>query len=251
MSLEHSRPPRRFWAEASATAVHILNRAPTFTLLGLTPLEALTGTKPSCAHLPVFGCEAYVHVPKEQRSKLDRKSIPHLRVFGCQAYVHVPKEQRSKLDRKSIPHVFLGYSSVSKAYRLWDPAAAAGKLTISRDVIFDERSTSSSDATLLPLPSTTPPIVPSSSSSQPSTSAAPVAPPSTWAPLKPLGSEADSSDSFADEDSLVTRRVPRWLYQTVKILASLPCPLHLLPVVLVDRLVFDRLLRITILLILL
>ena len=145
--LEHSGLPRRFWAEASATAVHILNRAPTSALPGLTPFEALTGTKPSCAHL---------------------------RVFGCQAYVHVPKEQRSKLDRKSIPHVFLGYSSVSKAYRLWDPAA--GKLTVSRDVVFDERSTSSSDAALLPLPSAPPPAVPSPSPSQPSTSAAPSVP---------------------------------------------------------------------------
>ena len=31
-----------------------------------------------------------------------------------------------------------------------------------------------------------------------------------------MSSEGDSSDSSADEDPLVTRRVPRWLYQTVK-----------------------------------
>ena len=165
-------------------AVHILNRAPTSALPGMTPFEALTGSKPSCAHL---------------------------RVFGCHAHVHVPKEQRSKLDRKSVPHIFLGYSSVSKAYRLWDPAV--GKLTISRDVIFDERST---DAALLPLPSTSPPSAPSASSARPSTSAAPVASPSPSALPKPLNLEGDSSDSSADEDPLVTRKVPRWLYQTVK-----------------------------------
>ena len=80
-------------------------------------------------------------------------------------------------------------------------------------MVFDERSTSSSDAAILPLPSTPPPALPSPS--QPSTSAAPSAP-SSSAPTKPLSSEGDSSDSSADEDPLVTLRVPRWLYQTVK-----------------------------------
>ena len=127
--------------------------------------------------------------------------------------MHVPKEQCSKMDGNSIPHVFLGYSYVSKAYRLWDPAA--GKLIVSYDVVFDEHSTSSLDAAILPLPSAPPPAVPSPSPSQPSTSAAPPAPPSS-VPPKPLSSERDSSDSSADEDPLVTRRVPRWLYQTVK-----------------------------------
>lgn len=178
--LEHSGLPKHLWGEASATAVHI---APTSALPGMTPFEALTGSKPSCAHL---------------------------RVFGCPEHVHVPKEQRSKLDHKSVPYVFLGYSSISKAYQLWDPAV--GKLTISRDVIFDEHSTSSSDAALLPLPLTLPPSAPSSSSAQRSTSAAAVAPSSSTALPKPLYSEGDSSDSFADEDPLVTRRVPRWLY---------------------------------------
>ena len=137
MMLENSDLPRQFWAEASALVVHIiLNRAVTSALPSLTPFEALTGTKPSCAHL---------------------------RVFHCQAYVHVPKEQRSKLDCKSIQHVFLGYSSVSKAYQLWDPAG--GKLIIFGDMIFDEPSTSSSNAALLPLPLAPPTIVPSPSPS--------------------------------------------------------------------------------------
>ena len=54
MMLEHSGLPRRFWAEASATMVHILNRAPTSALPGLTAFEAFMGTKPSCAHRRVF-----------------------------------------------------------------------------------------------------------------------------------------------------------------------------------------------------
>eukprot|EP00253_Pinus_taeda_P028323 PITA_28323 len=34
----------------------------------------MTGKKPSLSHLRVFGCDAYVHVPKEKRTKLDSKS---------------------------------------------------------------------------------------------------------------------------------------------------------------------------------
>jgi hypothetical protein len=43
------------------------------TLDDKTPHEVWTGNKPSLKHLRVFGCEAYVHVPKENRSKLDNK----------------------------------------------------------------------------------------------------------------------------------------------------------------------------------
>ena len=83
-------------------------------------------------------------------------------------------------------------------------------------MIFDERSTSSSDAAIWPLPSTLSLSVPSYSSAQPSTSATPSVVLSSSALSKPLDSEGDSSDSFADEDPLVTWRVLRWLYQTVK-----------------------------------
>ena len=39
-----------------------------------TPHEVRTGKKPSLSHLRVFGCDAYVHVPKQKRTKLDTKS---------------------------------------------------------------------------------------------------------------------------------------------------------------------------------
>ena len=38
-----------------------------------TPQEVWIGKKPSLTHLMVFGCNAYVHVPKEKMSKLDNK----------------------------------------------------------------------------------------------------------------------------------------------------------------------------------
>lgn len=37
-------------------------------------------------------------------------SLRHLRVFGCDAYAHMPKEKRQKLDSKAIKCIFICYS---------------------------------------------------------------------------------------------------------------------------------------------
>ena len=63
---------KKFWAEVVATMCHLLNRSPTRTLVEKTPMEAWSDKKPSLRHLRVFGCEAYSHVPKVSRSKLDK-----------------------------------------------------------------------------------------------------------------------------------------------------------------------------------
>ena len=57
-------------------------------------------------------------------------------MFGCVAHAHVPKEQRKKLDDKSVKCIFTGYNSESKAYRLYDPLN--NKMILSRDVEFLE-----------------------------------------------------------------------------------------------------------------
>jgi len=44
-----------------------------------------------------------------------------LRVFGCDAYVHVPKEKRTKFDSKSKKFIFIGYKDGLKGYKLWNP----------------------------------------------------------------------------------------------------------------------------------
>ncbi|MGH7240582.1 MAG: reverse transcriptase domain-containing protein, partial [Candidatus Saccharimonadales bacterium] len=98
-----------YWGEAVMTATYIRNRCPTKSLPAMTPYEAWTGKKPSLAHL---------------------------RVWGCKAYAHVPKETRTKLQPKAIECVFVGYSLESKAYRLHDPIS--NRLLISRDVTFLE-----------------------------------------------------------------------------------------------------------------
>ena len=107
--LVEAKLPRKFWAEAVLTAVYLRNRSPTTAVNGMTPFEALTGDKP-CVHI--------------------------LRVFGCLAYVHVPKDERRKFDSKSKRCILLGYGSETKAYRLYEKIR--GRIIYSRDVIFDE-----------------------------------------------------------------------------------------------------------------
>ncbi|KAB5561355.1 hypothetical protein DKX38_006312 [Salix brachista] len=48
-------------------------------------------------------------------------SYAHLRVFGCRAFVHVPRDERSKLDSKTKQCIFLGSEDDEFGYRLWDP----------------------------------------------------------------------------------------------------------------------------------
>jgi hypothetical protein len=49
--------------------------------------------------------------------------VAHLKVFGCDAFVHVLKEKRSKLDNKAVKCIFIGYKEGMKGYKLWDPAS--------------------------------------------------------------------------------------------------------------------------------
>ncbi|KAL6316066.1 hypothetical protein AAG906_015573 [Vitis piasezkii] len=79
---------------------------PTKALLNKTPIEAWSGRKPF---------------------------VRHFKVFGCLCYSQVPKERRSKLDETSEKYIFMGYSSQSKGYRLYN--LKTNKSIISRDVI--------------------------------------------------------------------------------------------------------------------
>ena len=109
--LADSGLPHKFWAEALSTAAYLINRSPTKTLHEMTPFEAWYGKKPN---------------------------VSHFRVFGCSAYVHIPKDQRKKLDPKAKKCVFLGYGATRKGYRLYDQKTST--IVHSRDVVFDELS---------------------------------------------------------------------------------------------------------------
>ena len=78
----------------------------------------------------------------QQKGVVERKNRTMLEMAHCMIYhanlsfVHVPEQKRTKLDSKSRNMVFVGYSSMSKAFRMWDPTER--KIVISRDVVFDE-----------------------------------------------------------------------------------------------------------------
>ncbi|GJT05141.1 putative RNA-directed DNA polymerase [Tanacetum coccineum] len=110
--LSHAGLPASFWGEALNMAVHVIN---------LTPCVPLR-----------------FDVPDRVWSDKD-VSYRHLRVFGCKAFVHIPKDERSKLDVKTKPCVFLGYGQDEFGYRLYDPVQK--RLVRSRDVVFEEDQT--------------------------------------------------------------------------------------------------------------
>jgi hypothetical protein len=66
-------------------------------------------------------------------------SYDHLRVFGCECFVYVPKDKRSKLDVMWKPYIFVGYGHDEFGYRCYDPIAK--KLICGRDIIFVEDQT--------------------------------------------------------------------------------------------------------------
>uniref|UniRef100_A0A251VEZ8 Putative zinc finger, CCHC-type n=1 Tax=Helianthus annuus TaxID=4232 RepID=A0A251VEZ8_HELAN len=101
--------PNMYWAEAIACATYILNRTVTKTRPNVTPCEAWNGRKPN---------------------------VEHFKIFGSIAYAHIPKQQWNKLDDKVEKMIFVGYSENSKGYKLYNPLN--NKITISRDVTFDE-----------------------------------------------------------------------------------------------------------------
>ena len=59
------------------------------------------------------------------------------RTFGYEAFVHVDKENRTKLDAKSQKCTFIGYGVDKYGYQLWDFENL--KIIRSRDVIFNEK----------------------------------------------------------------------------------------------------------------
>ncbi|KAM3955568.1 uncharacterized protein ACR2FA_010514 [Aphomia sociella] len=100
--------PLYLWAEAVQTAVYLMNRR---SNKPVTPYEQWTGKKPS---------------------------LVHVRTFGCDAYMHIPKEKRNKLDKKSQKLILVGYDGYSDNYRLYDKHTR--KVLFSRDVVFCEKS---------------------------------------------------------------------------------------------------------------
>jgi hypothetical protein len=60
-----------------------------------------------------------------------------LKILGCEAFSHIDKENRTKLEGKSRKCTFFGYGVNDFGYRLWD--FENHKIIRSRDVIFNEQ----------------------------------------------------------------------------------------------------------------
>ena len=65
---------KSFWAEDMHTAVNLINLSLSALLDGNIPERVWTGKYVTYKHLRVFGCKAYVYIPKDERSKLDDKA---------------------------------------------------------------------------------------------------------------------------------------------------------------------------------
>lgn len=72
----HAGMPLRFWHRAAQHSVYVWNRTRVAKSTGMTPFEAMYGRKPSVHHWGVFGCDAFLHVPKMQRGPLTAKMEP-------------------------------------------------------------------------------------------------------------------------------------------------------------------------------
>ena len=63
-------------------------------------------------------------------------SLTHLKVFGCDAYVHVPKEKTTKLDNKFVRCIFIGYEDGLKGYNIWN--LETNKVVYNQDVYLEK-----------------------------------------------------------------------------------------------------------------
>ncbi|WJX11696.1 Beta-galactosidase 8 [Trifolium repens] len=102
-----SHVPRHFWSDAVVTTVYLLNRMPSQVLNFQTPLQVLSKHCP----LPFI-----LMLPP--------------RIFGCVAFVHLHKNQRTKLDPCALRCIFLGYGSNQKGYRCYNPKTKRTYITM-------------------------------------------------------------------------------------------------------------------------
>ncbi|KAL5849177.1 hypothetical protein ACOSQ4_007190 [Xanthoceras sorbifolium] len=91
--LNSKKLPRNFWAEAVNTACYISNRVFLRPGTRQTPYELWKGKKPN---------------------------ISYFHTFGSKCYILNDRDQLGKFDAKSDEGIFLGYSSNSRAYRVFN-----------------------------------------------------------------------------------------------------------------------------------
>ena len=100
-----------YWAEAVVTTTYLRNwMVSTALKIGETPYLLWYGEKPT---------------------------LKHIRVFGCVVYIHIPDRNHTKLDKKAQKLRFIGYTTTSTNYKVWDEEKR--KCYVCHDVIFNEK----------------------------------------------------------------------------------------------------------------
>ncbi|XP_073017771.1 uncharacterized protein [Primulina eburnea] len=110
--LAESGISQKFWAEAVNTACYTQNRSLINKNHEKTPYEIWTGKQPDIGYFRIFGCKCSIH----------NNGKTHLTAF----------------DVKADNGIFLGYSSVSKAYRAYNQRTLTVEESI--HIVFDESS---------------------------------------------------------------------------------------------------------------
>nr|XP_011468365.1 PREDICTED: uncharacterized protein LOC101291945 [Fragaria vesca subsp. vesca] len=102
-----------YWGEVVTSAAYLINHTSSWVIECQNPLQQL---------------QKLLLIP----------SLPNLepRVFGCTVYVHIPKQQQSKLDPRARKCIFVGYADFQKRYRCYDPLTDT--MHVSLDVSFRE-----------------------------------------------------------------------------------------------------------------
>ena len=107
--LNGSALSKHFWTEAVRTACFTQNRSIVVKRHNKTPYEVLKGRVPD---------------------------ISYFHVFGCPVFIHNHKDHLGKFDAKADDGYFLGYSLVSKAFRVFNTRRQQTEETY--HVTFDE-----------------------------------------------------------------------------------------------------------------
>ena len=107
---------KNLWGEAVNTTCHTVNKV--YFRLGTkkTPYELWNGRKPN---------------------------VKYFRIFGSTCFILKDRENVGKFDSRNDEGIFLGYSSTSKAYRIYNKRTMKVMETV--NVVSDESSESSSE----------------------------------------------------------------------------------------------------------
>ncbi|GJQ71888.1 hypothetical protein Trydic_g2999 [Trypoxylus dichotomus] len=107
----------RTLAEAVSTAAYAINRSGSSAEDGKSPYELWYNKTPY---------------------------IDRLRSFGTDCYAYIPKQKRSKFEKKAIKGQVVGYCADKDGYRIW--ISENDDIILSRDIIFHEETEINSNA---------------------------------------------------------------------------------------------------------